>query len=168
VRRSSNPHDLQFAVVQGCKGQRGGPGQCVVGGQGVGETQLAMVGRLVEHRADFPGQPLRIEVQHAVGEAVGGGGFAVMNVARLEQEHLARRALVPGPATVELLHPLLGDAHQVAVVPVRIVGVPLEMRAQGLDAGVGVLGQVDPVSTRHAAPVRRIAGLFNARGAGDA
>ncbi|MNT89226.1 hypothetical protein D3C72_2299250 [compost metagenome] len=67
-----------------------------------------------------------------------------------------------------MLDPLLGDAHQITVVPVRVVGVALEMRAQGLDAGVGILGQVDPVVRRHAAPVGRIAELFNARTEGYA
>ncbi|MNG29634.1 hypothetical protein D3C84_1151000 [compost metagenome] len=61
-----------------------------------------------------------------------------------------------------MLDPLLGDAHQIAVMPVRVVGVAFEMRAQGLDAGVGVLGQVDPVVSAHGVPAKRFAGLFNA------
>jgi hypothetical protein len=39
----------------------------------------------------------------------------------------------------------------------RIVSVALQMRAQGLDAGVGGLGQVDPVVSGHRAPVKPIA-----------
>jgi hypothetical protein len=35
------------------------------------------------------------------------------------------------------------------------------MRAQGLDAGVGILGQVDPVVGGHVAPVGRIASVLN-------
>ncbi|MCY1186515.1 hypothetical protein D9M73_273940 [compost metagenome] len=90
-----------------------------------------------------------------------------MDVTGLEQKHLARRALVPGPSAIELLDPLLGDAHQITVMPVRVVGVTYEMRAQGLDAGVGVLGQIKPVVAGHAAPSRRITQLFNALGGGD-
>ncbi|MNG23869.1 hypothetical protein D3C84_1085250 [compost metagenome] len=85
-----------------------------------------------------------------------------MDVPRLEQKHLARRALVFGPTTIELLDSLLGDAHQITVMPVRIVGMALKMRAQCLDAGVGVLGEVEPVIRAHAAPVRRNSGSFNA------
>ncbi|MNP20615.1 hypothetical protein D3C76_1131910 [compost metagenome] len=90
-----------------------------------------------------------------------------MNITRLEQEHLARCALVPGPPAVELLDPLLGNAHQIAVMPVWIVGMAFKMRAQRLDAGVGVLGQIKPVVAGHAAPSRRITQLFNALGGGD-
>jgi hypothetical protein len=35
------------------------------------------------------------------------------------------------------------------------------MGAQGFDAGVGVLSQVDPVVMGHAAPAKRIADLFD-------
>ncbi|MNV74953.1 hypothetical protein D3C71_1682100 [compost metagenome] len=55
-----------------------------------------------------------------------------------------------------MLHPLLGDTHQIAVMPVRVVGMALEMRTQGLDAGIGVLGQIEPVVRSHAAPARQI------------
>jgi len=52
-------------------------------------------------------------------------------------------------ATVELLQTLLGVAHQIGVVPVRVIGMALEMGAQGLDAGLGVLLQLDPVIVGH-------------------
>lgn len=41
----------------------------------------------------------------------------------------------------------LDKAHPLVVMPVRIVSVPLEMRAQGLDASVGAMGQIDPTVT---------------------
>ncbi|MNL67428.1 hypothetical protein D3C87_1920150 [compost metagenome] len=85
-----------------------------------------------------------------------------MDITGFEQEHLARRALMFRPPTVELLNPLLGNAHQIAVMPMRVVGVAPEMRAQRLDAGVGILGQVDPVVSGHAAPEKRVAELLNA------
>ena len=40
---------------------------------------------------------------------------------------------------MELLHALFGEADQVAVVEVRIVGVAFEMGADRLDAGFGIL-----------------------------
>ncbi len=67
-----------------------------------------------------------------------------MNVAGLEEEGLPRHAAEQGAAAIELLHALLCEADQVAVVPVRIVGMPLEMRADHLDAGIGILLEVDP------------------------
>ncbi len=143
--------DAQLAMVQAVKGRAGGPGQARIAGQGTAECQLGIGRRLGEQRPQFALQPLRVEVQHAVGKAALGGGLAVVDFPRFQQEHLARRALVPGPAAVELLHPLLGDAHQVAVVPVRVIGVAGEMGPQGLDAGVGILGQVDPVGRGHGA-----------------
>ena len=39
--------------------------------------------------------------------------------------------------------------HIGAVVPVRVVGMVLEMGADGLDAGVGVLGEINPVGGGH-------------------
>jgi hypothetical protein len=72
-----------------------------------------------------------------------------VDVARLEQKYLPRRAAVAHPAAVELLHTLFGDADQEAVVPVRVVGMADEMRTDRLDAGVGVLLEVDPVAHEH-------------------
>jgi hypothetical protein len=52
---------------------------------------------------------------------------------------------VPRPTAVEALHALLGEADQVGLMPVRIVGMrmPGEMRVQGFDAGFPVVGKVD-------------------------
>jgi hypothetical protein len=42
-------------------------------------------------------------------------------------------------AAIELLNALLGKAKQIRVMPVRIVGMALEMRTQRFDFGAGVL-----------------------------
>ena len=67
-----------------------------------------------------------------------------MDIAGFEEEGLSRHAAEQRTAAMELLHALLGETDQVAVVPVRVVGVPLEMRADHLDAGIGILLEVDP------------------------
>jgi len=72
-----------------------------------------------------------------------------MDLAGLEQEHLPRRAAVQFPAAVELLDALLGEADQVAFVKVRVVGVAFEMGTDRLDAGLGILLQIDPVMRTH-------------------
>ncbi|MNE63601.1 hypothetical protein D3C80_1589590 [compost metagenome] len=77
-------NDLQFAAVQGFKREAGRMGQARVGCEGIGEAQLGILRGIVEHRREFAPQPVRVEVQHAIGETVGGRRIAVMNVARLE------------------------------------------------------------------------------------
>ncbi|MNO41766.1 hypothetical protein D3C76_319430 [compost metagenome] len=72
--------------------------------------------------------------------------MAVMDFTGLQQEYVPRRAAMAYSPAIELLHTLLGNANQEAVVPVRVVGMPDEMRADRLDAGVGVLLEVDPVA----------------------
>ena len=67
-----------------------------------------------------------------------------MDIAGFEEEGLAGHATEQRAAAMKLLHTLLGKADQVAVMPVWIVGVPLEMRADHLDAGIGILLEVDP------------------------
>ncbi|MNN40739.1 hypothetical protein D3C81_1548240 [compost metagenome] len=52
-------------------------------------------------------------------------------------------------AAIELLHALLGDADEEAVMPVRIVGMPLKMSTNRFNPGVGILGQLDPVAFIH-------------------
>lgn len=52
-------------------------------------------------------------------------------------------------ATIELLHALLGDAHEKAVMPMRVVGMPLKMRANRFNPGIDILGQLDPVAFIH-------------------
>ncbi|ANI00974.1 hypothetical protein A8L59_15200 [Pseudomonas koreensis] len=71
-----------------------------------------------------------------------------MNVPGFEHEDFARGAVMPCPTAVEALHTLLGEADQVGLMPMRIVGVrvPGEMRVQGFDAGFPVVGKVDPVT----------------------
>ena len=146
------PDDLQLRPVYGLEGVVDAPRQLRVVDQQFGHRQLAVAGGLFEQGGDLALQPRRVEVQGAVGEAALGGGVAVVDVAGLEEEHLAGGADVALVAAAELLHTGLGVADQVGVVPVRIVGVALEMRTQALDAGVGILQQVDPVVFVHGLP----------------
>src|SRR5690606_6804791 len=81
------------------------------------------------------------------GEAVFRRRVAVMELARLEQDCLARCAHMLHPSAVALLHALFGPAHQEAAVPARIIGMPPKMRADRLDTGVGILSKVDPVAS---------------------
>ena len=50
-----------------------------------------------------------------------------------------------GPVAVELLRPLVRDPHQQLIVIVRIVGMPLEVGMQALDAGFLIAANSDPV-----------------------
>jgi hypothetical protein len=61
-------------------------------------------------------------------------------------------------AAVKLLGARQGDAHQIAVMPVRVVRMPLEMGADGLNPRIRMLSQLKPVF-RHFASVyyRKIA-----------
>jgi hypothetical protein len=52
---------------------------------------------------------------------------------------VARRALNTRAAAIELLDALLGETDEIRVMPVRIVGMPLEMRTQRFYAGAFVL-----------------------------
>ena len=72
-----------------------------------------------------------------------------MDLARLQQKHAAGSAAVLNASAIELLNPLLGDPHQIAVVPVRVIGMALKMGTQGFDAGFIVLSQIDPVVSSH-------------------
>jgi len=142
-----------------------GPRQISIGAQSVGEARLAVGRRMLEQRVQLTLEPLRIEVEHRVGEAVFRRRVAVMELARLEQDGLARCAHMLHPSAVKLLHALFGHAHQEAVVPVRIIGMPPEMRADRLDTGVGILIKVDPVASvqgafrwKLARPVQTLAG----------
>ncbi|MCY1312023.1 hypothetical protein D9M70_624030 [compost metagenome] len=45
--------DLQLTAMQAFKRQAGGLGQARITGQGGGETQLAVVGGMIEHGAEF-------------------------------------------------------------------------------------------------------------------
>lgn len=52
-------------------------------------------------------------------------------------------------AAIELLHTLLGNADEEAVMPVRIVGMALKVSANRFNPGVDILGQLDPVAFIH-------------------
>jgi hypothetical protein len=65
--------------------------------------------------------------------------MAVVDIARLQHQHMARRALNTRTTTIELLHALLGETDEIRVMPVRIVGMPFEMRTQRFYSGSFVL-----------------------------
>ncbi|MNP28222.1 hypothetical protein D3C76_1211770 [compost metagenome] len=143
-------HDTNLLLVQALEGHGRGTRQPRIVGQGRGKPQLGVVRRHVEQGTQFALQPLRLQVQRAVGKPVVVGGIAIMQFAGLEQEDFARRAVVLLAPAMKLLHPLLGHAHQIGIMPMGIIGMPLEMRAHGLDPGRGVLLEIDPVARRHA------------------
>ncbi len=72
-----------------------------------------------------------------------------MKLAGFEQKDLAGRAAVQCPAAMELLNALFGEADQVAFMKMRVVGMAFEMRTDRLDAGFGILVQIDPVIGPH-------------------
>jgi len=65
-----------------------------------------------------------------------------VQLAGFEQKHLPWRAAVQRPAAVKLLNALFGEADQVAVMEVRVVGMTFEMRTDRLDTGLGILLQM--------------------------
>jgi hypothetical protein len=58
---------------------------------------------------------------------------------------------MPLSATVKLLHALLRDTDQITVMPMRIVGMPLNMGANRLNPCISILGQFNPVAFIHGA-----------------
>lgn len=54
--------------------------------------------------------------------------MTVMDTAGLKEEGLPSAAVEQRTAAMELLHTLFGQADQITVVPVRIVGAALKMR----------------------------------------
>ena len=117
--------------------------------QGPGETGFAQGPGVTMQALQLARQPLGIEIEHGIGEALGLRRLAIVQFAGLQQKDLAGSAQVALAAAVELLQALLGVAHQIGVVPVRVIGMALEMGAQGFDAGLGVLLQLDPVIVGH-------------------
>ncbi len=91
-------------------------------------------------------QLLRGEIEHAIGKALFIHRVAVVQFFWLQHKYRAGAAAVLFTARVKLLHALLCHADQIAVVPVRIVGVAGEMRADSLDAVQGVAAQIYPVT----------------------
>ncbi|RMS62846.1 hypothetical protein ALP63_101166 [Pseudomonas syringae pv. aceris] len=75
-----------------------------------------------------------------------------MNFPRFQCEHLPGRAGMALTAAIELLHTLPGNAHQIAVMPMGIIGMPLKVRVQRLDACIKVASEVYPVCGRHKTP----------------
>lgn len=72
----------------------------------------------LSHRA--PLQPSSL----AISGRILGRRFAVMHLARLDQDDLARHAVIALPPAMKTLHALLGKADQIGVVPMRVLGVP--------------------------------------------
>jgi len=128
--------------------------------QRLGECRLALAGRILEQRAQFALDPVRVEVEHRIGEATGCRRVAVVQLAGFEQKHLPWCAAVQRPAAVKLLNALFGEADQVAVMEVRVVGMTLEVRTDRLDTGLGILLQIDPVSCTHDGSVKRKAAML--------
>ena len=92
---------------------------------------------------------MRVKIEHGVGEAFSTGGFTVVNIAWLQQYDLAGHAVIALATTVKALHALLGKAHQVTVVPVWVISVAIKVRANGLNAGISVLLEINPVACTH-------------------
>ena len=136
--------------MQGLKGAGDGEDQLGRLGYRHAHARYAVLGRITKQAAHFALHPERVQIQHGVGEAILGRRFAVMHLARLNQNDLARHAVVALPPAMKALHALLGKADQIGVVPMRVVGVTLKMSANRLNAGIGILLEIDPVAGVHA------------------
>ena len=128
------------------------PNQARLIGKGFLETGQAIARCVFEQPAQLGLQPMGLQVEGRVGEAAGSRRTAIVDLARLQQKRLTYNAAVQGPTAVELLNALLRKADEVAVMPMRIVGMAFEMRADGLDACFGIQLQVDPAAVIHVAP----------------
>ena len=122
-----------------------GPGERLIVAQRGGEAEFAAVVRGAERR-QLLRDLLRREIEHTIGKALRIHRVAVVQLLRLQHKYRAGTTAVLFTARVKLLHALLRHADQIAVVPVRIVGVAGEMRADGLDAVQGVAAQIYPVA----------------------
>ena len=117
--------------------------------QCVGKAWLAVGRCLFEQRVQLALQPVRIQIQHRVGEPILGRRMAIVDFTRLQQKHMPRRTAMTHTTAIELLHALLGHSDEKTVMPVRIVGMPTEMRPNRLDPGIDILGERDPVAFVH-------------------
>ena len=136
-------------LVKACRSALTLCGQTRVLAQGIGKTGLTIGGSIFEQRVHFTLQPVRIEVEHRIGKAFLGRRLPIVNVPRLQQKHVARRAEMADATAIELLHTLLGNADKKTVMPVRIVGVPLKVSTNRFNPGIDILGQLDPVAFIH-------------------
>ncbi len=149
------PHDAQLPALQ-CANRVGDHAQQHrLLTQNPGERRLAMVGRVLEQRPELALDPLRLQVQHRISEAALGRRVAVMNLPRLQQKHLPRRTAVQHLAAIELLYALFGEADQVTLVKVWVVGMAFEMGTDGLDAGLAIPPQINPVVRAHGNSAKR-------------
>lgn len=138
-------HDLHFIIVQGRKGITNGSHQMRLAGQGLGEMQGIAAGRGIIQAMQGVGEPAFIKVERQIGEAARDGGVAIVDLAWLKQERIPRMATVTLTAAMELLGAAEGDPHQIAVVPVRIVGVPFKVRLDSFNPRICMLSQFKPV-----------------------
>ncbi|MCY1527525.1 hypothetical protein D9M68_625930 [compost metagenome] len=143
------PHNPQLRRVQGLIGIGDQRDKRRLATQGAGKTGQALVRRILMQRPQLTLDPLWLQIEHRVSEAASSRRVTVMKLARLQQECLAGSAVVQDLAAMKLLHALLGKADQIAVMPMRVIGMPLEMGANGLDARFKVLVQVDPAMNAH-------------------
>lgn len=123
------------------------PNQLGIVAQGVLESSLK-TGRVSEPQPlSHAGDVGLRKVEHPVGEAILFRCMSIVYSTRLDEHCTAGSAGMNGSVAVELLRALVGDAHQQLIVIVRIVGMPLEMGVQALDAGVLIAANSDPVLT---------------------
>lgn len=123
--------------------------QGVILAQGGGKTHLAVGRHVLEQRVQLSFQPMRLKVEHGIGKAFLGRRMPIVDFPWLQHKYLARRTEMANTPAIELLHPLFGYPYQKAVMPMRIVGMPLEMGANRLNPGIGILGQLNPVACIH-------------------
>lgn len=131
----------QLIGGQRCYRMRNGQEQFRALRQRRGEARRAMVQRCIIEAQQCAFEPGGLQIEHGIGESALRGGIAVVDFPGFEQKDLSGRAVVDPLSAFELLHALLGEANQIAFVPVRIVSMPFEVRAQRLNAGVGILVQ---------------------------
>jgi hypothetical protein len=72
-----------------------------------------------------------------VGEGAAFSGMAVVQLVRMQHQHLPRVAGVQATAVVELLDAAEREADSVRLVSVRVEGMPAEARGHALQAGGG-------------------------------
>ncbi len=78
----------------------------------------------------------RIDVQHAVGEAVIDAGMSVMRLVGMNDHDLPAAAGLQRAAIVERLRAPQGEADGIGLVAVQIVGMAAEPRRQALQRGL--------------------------------
>lgn len=123
----------------------GGGEQAWVGGQAVlDEGQRLAAEDLLDQR--------RLDIKHAVMEAILGAGFAVVDFIRMQDHGPARQVVAPAAAVLEALHPRQRATDGVGVVAVQVVAMTGEKRLDTLQPPGGRRA-VDPVFTGAGLPM---------------